>query len=77
MAPVQRAATAPLIGFKPHLQVESVPGEAAYLIADRRVTALHGTAISVLAPLLDGTRDLAALRAACAGLLPESRWNGW
>ncbi|WP_443059264.1 TOMM precursor leader peptide-binding protein [Streptomyces sp. NBC_00435] len=70
MAPVQRAATAPLIGFKPHLQVESVPGEAAYLIADRRVTALHGTAISVLAPLLDGTRDLAALRAACAGLLP-------
>lgn len=72
-APVRRGSAAPLLGFKSHFQVETVPGEAAYLIADRRVTALHGPAVSVLAPLLDGTRDLAALRAACSGLLPDEQ----
>ncbi|MFI6864505.1 TOMM precursor leader peptide-binding protein [Streptomyces sp. NPDC050421] len=68
-AAVQHASTASLIGFKPHLQVETVAGEAAYLISGRRVTALHGSAVSILAPLLDGTRDLPELRSACAGLL--------
>ncbi|WP_307865544.1 TOMM precursor leader peptide-binding protein [Streptomyces montanisoli] len=47
-----------MLGFKPFLRVERVPGEAVYLISDQRVTALHGEQIATLAPLLDGTRHL-------------------
>jgi oxazoline/thiazoline synthase len=71
-APV-RPVTRPYLGFKPHLRVEVVPGEAAYLISERRVTALHGAAISHLAPLLDGTRDLGALREACADRISDGQ----
>ncbi|WP_328312911.1 TOMM precursor leader peptide-binding protein [Streptomyces sp. NBC_00442] len=56
MASVRTAE--PRLGFKPHLRVEQVPGEAVYLISDQRVTALHGEQIACLAPLLDGTRPL-------------------
>ncbi|MGI5455136.1 TOMM precursor leader peptide-binding protein [Streptomyces sp. CA-249302] len=73
MTAAVRPGTRPYLGFKPHLRVEAVPGEAAYLISERRVTALHGTAISHLAPLLDGTRDLGALRAACADRIPDDQ----
>ncbi|MBL1112368.1 TOMM precursor leader peptide-binding protein [Streptomyces sp. 110] len=47
------------LGFTPHLRVEPVPGEAVYLVSEHGVTALLGHAIAALAPLLDGSRDLA------------------
>ncbi|WFB09369.1 TOMM precursor leader peptide-binding protein [Streptomyces sp. LX-29] len=50
-----------VLRFTPHLRVEPVPGEAVYLVSERGVTALHGRQVAALAPLLDGTRDLAAL----------------
>lgn len=52
----------PLIGFKRHLRVDVVHGEAVYVLAERGVTALRGTHAEALVPLLDGTRDLSALR---------------
>ncbi len=48
-----------LVGFKRHLRVETVPAEAVYLMSERGVTALSGSCIETLAPLLDGTRDVA------------------
>ncbi|KUJ69172.1 hypothetical protein ACZ90_12515 [Streptomyces albus subsp. albus] len=44
--------------FAPHVRVEPLPDEAVYLVSERGVTALHGRPVAVLAPLLDGTRDL-------------------
>jgi oxazoline/thiazoline synthase len=55
------AADATLVGFKRHLRVETVPAEAVYLISEHGVTALSGSCIERLAPLLDGTRSLAQL----------------
>ncbi|MBL1097976.1 TOMM precursor leader peptide-binding protein [Streptomyces coffeae] len=49
------------LGFTPHLRVEPVPGEAVYLVSEHGVTALHGRTIATLAPLLDGSRDLARI----------------
>ncbi|MEV8066176.1 TOMM precursor leader peptide-binding protein [Streptomyces sp. NPDC085995] len=61
------------IGFKSHLRVTVVPGEAAYLLSQRGVTALRGHAAQVLAPLLDGTRDReAVLREAALALGPDA-----
>lgn len=54
------------VGFKPQFRVETVPGEAVYLISARGVTALRGKPVTVLAPLLDGTRDLGRLIADAA-----------
>lgn len=51
-----------LVGFKRHLRVEVVDGEAVYLLSERGVTALQWTHAEALAPLLDGTRDLSSLR---------------
>ncbi|MEW1686392.1 TOMM precursor leader peptide-binding protein [Streptomyces sp. NPDC091265] len=65
--------TAPLLGFKPHLRVEQVPGEAVYLISDQRVTALHGEQIAHLAPLLDGTRHLERIAQDAAAVLPAKQ----
>jgi ribosomal protein S12 methylthiotransferase accessory factor len=45
-----------LLGFKRHLQAAVIPGEAAYLVSARGVTALRGRPIEILAPLLDGSR---------------------
>ncbi|MEU6284546.1 TOMM precursor leader peptide-binding protein [Streptomyces sp. NPDC047028] len=50
-----------LLGFRPHLRVEHVPGEAVYVLTGSRATALHGRHIARLAPLLDGTRNMAEL----------------
>jgi bacteriocin biosynthesis cyclodehydratase domain-containing protein len=50
-----------LVGFKRHLRAETVPAEAVYLISERGVTALSGSCIERLAPLLDGTRSFAQL----------------
>lgn len=50
-----------LVGFKHHLRAATVPAEAVYLISERGVTALSGSCIERLAPLLDGTRSVAQL----------------
>lgn len=60
------------VGFRRHLRAEVVAGEATYLISERGVTALTGTHVEALAPLLDGTRDLSAVLAEMpAGTTPE------
>ncbi|MFC1416166.1 TOMM precursor leader peptide-binding protein [Streptacidiphilus cavernicola] len=61
-----------LLGFKPHLRAEVVPGEAAYLFSSRGVTAVRGTHIEALVPLLDGTRTLARLLEDAAPAVPPS-----
>ncbi|GAB2593889.1 TOMM precursor leader peptide-binding protein [Streptomyces capparidis] len=57
-----------LLGFRPHLRAEVVPGEAAYLFSERGALAVAGARLEELVPLLDGTRDVdglvRALRAA-------------
>jgi ribosomal protein S12 methylthiotransferase accessory factor len=47
-----------LVSFKKHLRVETVPAEAVCLVSERGVTALSGSSIEKLAPLLDGTRTV-------------------
>ncbi|GGN19372.1 hypothetical protein GCM10011609_70620 [Lentzea pudingi] len=60
------------IGFRRHLRPQIVRGEAVYLIGESGVTAIQGTHVETLAPLLDGTRDLAAvLRDLPAGLTED------
>ena len=49
------------IGFKRHLRPQIVRGEAVYLFGESGVTAIQGPHVETLAPLLDGTRDLAGL----------------
>jgi oxazoline/thiazoline synthase len=71
-APTTSLDSTGLIGFRRHLRAEVVPGEAVYLFSERGVTALMGAHIEALAPLLDGTRDLATiLRQAPDGLTGE------
>ncbi|MET9229874.1 TOMM precursor leader peptide-binding protein [Lentzea sp. NPDC003310] len=61
------------IGFKRHLRPQIVQGEAVYLIGESGVTAIQGTYVEALAPLLDGTRDLTAvLRDLPAGLSADT-----
>src|SRR5690349_6967594 len=60
------------IGFKRHLRPQIVRGEAVYLFGESGVTAIAGSHVESLAPLLDGTRDLAALlRDAPTGLTAD------
>ncbi|HWM01571.1 MAG TPA: TOMM precursor leader peptide-binding protein [Actinophytocola sp.] len=49
------------IGFKRHLRAHVVRGEAVYLLSERDATTIAGEHVEDLAPLLDGTRDLAEL----------------
>ncbi|QFZ21149.1 TOMM precursor leader peptide-binding protein [Saccharothrix syringae] len=49
------------IGFRRHLRPEIVQGDAVYLFSENGVTALQGPHVELLASLLDGTRDHAAL----------------
>ncbi|MQA07487.1 MAG: TOMM precursor leader peptide-binding protein [Pseudonocardiaceae bacterium] len=66
-----RAATAQLVGFKRHLQVD-LTEDGAYLFSERGVTKLEGERIAALAALLDGTRDIASvLRARPGGMAAE------
>jgi bacteriocin biosynthesis cyclodehydratase domain-containing protein len=51
-----------LVGFKPHLRVQTVPAQAVCLISERGITALSGPSIEKLAPLLDGTRTVARVK---------------
>ncbi|MGN9840994.1 TOMM precursor leader peptide-binding protein [Nonomuraea sp. H19] len=55
-------ANPPLIGFKRHLRAATVPGEAVYLTSARGTIVLSGARIQVLAPLLDGSRNLAEVQ---------------
>ncbi|GAT67155.1 goadsporin biosynthesis protein [Planomonospora sphaerica] len=58
----------PLIGFRRHLRAETVPGEGVYLTSARGATVLSGPLVQQVAPLLDGTRDLAQVQRAAPGL---------
>lgn len=51
----------PLVGFKRHLRAEVVADDAVYVFSERRVVAMQGERIELIAPLLDGTRDLETL----------------
>ncbi|MFE3637874.1 TOMM precursor leader peptide-binding protein [Streptomyces sp. NPDC059168] len=61
------------LGFKPHLRVEAVPGEAVYLISDQRVTALRGERVARLAALLDGTRRRESVLREAADIMPTDQ----
>ncbi|UOX90200.1 TOMM precursor leader peptide-binding protein [Amycolatopsis sp. FBCC-B4732] len=52
----------PVVGFKRHLGTAVVPGDAVYVLSEEGATALRGPHVESLVPLLDGTRDFAALR---------------
>ncbi|MFI8259254.1 TOMM precursor leader peptide-binding protein [Streptomyces sp. NPDC085665] len=58
-----------LVGFKSHLRPTVVPGDAAYLVSRRGVTALSGSGAEILVPLLDGTRTALAVRREAARTL--------
>ncbi|MDA0567776.1 TOMM precursor leader peptide-binding protein [Streptomonospora sp. S1-112] len=62
-------AGAPL-AFAPGLAARAVPGEGVFVFSEQGVTVLRGGAVEALAPLLDGTRDAAALAAAAPGQPP-------
>ncbi|NGO43907.1 TOMM precursor leader peptide-binding protein [Streptomyces ureilyticus] len=61
------------VGFKRHLRVETVSGEAVYLLSDQGTTALRGRQIEALAPLLDGTRTLPAVIADATDSVPPAQ----
>jgi len=46
------------VGFKLHLRVEVAGDDQVYLFGERGLTVLAGSAVSAIAPLLDGSRDL-------------------
>ncbi|CAL9428902.1 TOMM precursor leader peptide-binding protein [Streptomyces sp. enrichment culture] len=62
-----------LIGFRRHLRVEVVPDDATYLISEHGITALRAPHLEAVAPLLDGSRDLAALLRDTPAPLPTER----
>lgn len=61
------------IGFKRHVRAESVPGDAVYLLSEHGVMAVPGDRMTALAPLLDGTRDLAGLLRDTDGRMPPGQ----
>ncbi|WP_328763695.1 MULTISPECIES: TOMM precursor leader peptide-binding protein [unclassified Streptomyces] len=65
------AAGDTLVGFKSHLRPTVVPGDAAYLVSRRGVTALSGSGAEVLVPLLDGTRTVGAVRQEASRILGD------
>ncbi len=52
---------APSLRFKRYLRPVVVEGHGAYLFSEAGVTALRGSHVEALVPLLDGSRDLEAL----------------
>ncbi|MEU4302328.1 TOMM precursor leader peptide-binding protein [Kitasatospora aureofaciens] len=62
----------PRVGFRNHLRAEVVPGEATYLLSERKVTALPSPCMEVLAPLLDGTRTMRELVDEASAVLPAA-----
>ncbi|MFJ8649674.1 TOMM precursor leader peptide-binding protein [Streptomyces sp. NPDC093546] len=67
--PAPGAAGDLLVGFRAHLRPTVVPGDAAYLVSRRGVTALNGREAEILVPLLDGTRTVGAVRREAARIL--------
>lgn len=67
MTTASRDETDLRVGFKRHLRAHVVRGEAVYLLSERGATSLVGDHVEALAPLLDGSRDLAGL---CRDLPP-------
>ena len=61
------------VSFRRHLRADVVPDDAVYLFSERGVTALQGSSIEALAPLLDGTRDLPALLREAARSVPPAQ----
>ena len=61
-----------LVGFKRHLRVEAIEGDAVYLLSERGTTALQGREVQQLAALLDGTRTLAGVLRDAAATLPPT-----
>ncbi|MGI5351743.1 TOMM precursor leader peptide-binding protein [Streptomyces sp. CA-250714] len=59
----------PRLGFRKNLRPAVVPGDATYLVSEQGVTAVEGAAMAALAPLLDGSRDLAELARDTRGVL--------
>jgi ribosomal protein S12 methylthiotransferase accessory factor len=53
------------VGFKRHLRTHVVQGDAVYVLSERGATSVQGACVEALAPLLDGTRDLAGLLRDC------------
>ncbi|MEU3557693.1 TOMM precursor leader peptide-binding protein [Streptomyces fragilis] len=61
------------VGFKRHLRVEAIDGDAVYLLSEWGTTALQGREVQALAALLDGTRTLSdVLREAAATVPPAT-----
>ncbi len=58
------------VGLRRHLVPHLVPGDAVYLLSERGATALRGTHVETVVPLLDGTRDRAALLDAAVDVPP-------
>ncbi|MBE8519700.1 TOMM precursor leader peptide-binding protein [Amycolatopsis sp. H6(2020)] len=66
----------PVVGFKRHLRTEVVPGDAVYVLSEDGATALRGPHLESLVPLLDGTRDFAALRRDLPADVPAEEASG-
>lgn len=60
------------LGLRRHLQPQVVAGDAVYLLSERGVTALRGQHVETIVPLLDGSRDRAALLWGTHGVPPET-----
>ena len=60
------------VGFKRHLRVEAIQGDAVYLLSERGTTALQGREIQELAVLLDGTRTLTGVLREAAAKVPPA-----
>lgn len=66
----------PVVGFKRHLGTAVVPGDAVYVLSEDGATALSGPHLESLVPLLDGTRDFAALRRDLPADVPPGEASG-
>ncbi|MEV5718291.1 TOMM precursor leader peptide-binding protein [Amycolatopsis mediterranei] len=66
----------PVVGFKRHLRTAVVPGDAVYVLSEDGATALRGPHLESLVPLLDGTRDFAALRRDLPAGVPAEEASG-
>jgi len=66
----------PVVGFKRHLRTAVVPGDAVYVLSEDGATALRGPHVESLVPLLDGTRDFAALRRDLPADVPAEEASG-
>ncbi|MGW4057929.1 TOMM precursor leader peptide-binding protein [Amycolatopsis sp. NPDC004747] len=66
----------PVVGFKRHLSTAVVPGDAVYVLSEDGATALSGPHLESLVPLLDGTRDFAALRRDLPDGVPADEASG-